>query len=835
MRLLFLAVFLIVNLLGVKDCKAQTGTFVWTNGAPTTNPGASGARFAVDRATFRWYEWVSGTSWVQCGDRIQRISGCSEPNYTPTIHQSWVVINNCDPVPTLYAWNGTAWKLLNPDASNLSRPSGQIVFGTGSGVSSNETLTFSSDSVLKVRGRIDLVDGKNNTNIGLDAGRANYCDAGVNLGYVAGEFDSSVYTVNIGALAGRYQKGRLGIFAGYKAGQRNVGQDCIGIGQETLMQNSGFEVVALGSLAAQKNKTGDRLTAIGTQANSAGESSTNSTYVGWRAGFYQNGIGNTYVGESFNDQGYSGDLNSGVGMQSQHDNYNSTSNNSLGALSLFHLQTVFAAFNDLVPGREYIIQFAGTTNWFEIGATSDTFLHRFTYNGVPTYGTGQLKNFTKGSDRNLALGNYAGFYVGTGSRSVYIGDNCGANQYFRNISDALLIENGNSDTSLISGNFINGRVGINKKVKDLNFNLHVDGTVGFDNLSARDGSFTKQLFYNPTTKEVAFGDTTSNGAITGTGANGYLPYFTGEKTITGTSDATWDGNGLNIFGHRFVNASNILPYASTDDLGIVAKNNFHVYTLAAPSQPVFTVTSSGKFGVNNYNPADYFHILSNDLNTYVTSETTQFGSVTTPATVGFKFVGGGGLRLGSISMLSRWQNTGQGVMKFETRNDSDVEIEAMRLLGDKLGVGTTLPTEKVDVNGNIKASGSLIPGRWTTATRPTPAANTNPVGFNTDLGSLENYDGASWYAIPKIIKASATLNFPSTDAHSSSDLTITVTGAAVGDAVTVAPGVAAISAGSCYTAWVSAANTVTVRFNHYHTGGATDPASAVFNIIVTKY
>lgn len=602
-------------------------------------------------------------------------------------------------------WNGATWVPTDQTAT-VAIPNNQVVFGTGSGVSSNGNLTFSADSILKVRGRIDLVDSKNNTNVGLDAGRANYCDAGVNLGYVAGEFDSSVYTVNIGALAGRYQKGRLGIFAGYKAGERNIGQDCIGIGQETLMQNRGFEVVALGSLAAQKNKTGDRLTAIGTQANSAGESSTNSTYIGWRAGFYQNGIGNTYVGESFNDQGYSGDLNSGVGMQSQHDNYNSTSNNSLGALSLFHLQTVFPAFNDLVPGREYIIQFPGTTNWFDIGATSDTFLHRFTYNGVPTYGTGQLKNFTSGADRNLALGNYAGFYVGMGKRSVYIGDNCGANQYFRNISDALLIENGTSDTSLISGNFVNGRVGINKKVKDLNFNLHVDGTVGFDNLSGRTSSFTKQLFYNPTTKEVAFGDTTvtSTGDITGTGVNGYLSYFTGPKTITGNSDATWDGNGLNIFGHRFVNASGILPYASTDDLGIVAKNNFHVYTLAAPSQPVFTVTATKKFGVNNYNPTDYFHILSDDLNTYVTSETTRFGSVETPATVGFKFIGGGAYQLGEITMQSRLANVLEGLMQFKSRTAAGSLVTAMAITGDNVGINTVNPSAKLDVNGNFKVS-----------------------------------------------------------------------------------------------------------------------------------
>ena len=107
--------------------------------------------------------------------------------------------------------------------------------------------------------------------------------------------------------------------------------------------------------------------------------------------------------------------------------------------------------------------------------------------------------------------------------------------------------------------------------------------------------------------------------------------------------------------------------------------------------------------------------------------------------------------------------------------------------------------------------------------------------YNTTTKTYEIYDGSTRYQYGKIIKASATLDFPSTAVNTNSDLTTTVTGAAVGDVVTVAPPLAAISAHSCYTAWVSAANTVTVRFNHYGAGGATNPASGVFNIIVTKF
>lgn len=81
----------------------------------------------------------------------------------------------------------------------------------------------------------------------------------------------------------------------------------------------------------------------------------------------------------------------------------------------------------------------------------------------------------------------------------------------------------------------------------------------------------------------------------------------------------------------------------------------------------------------------------------------------------------------------------------------------------------------------------------------------------------------------KVLKGSATLNFASTAAQSASDLTITVTGATTNDKVVL--GLPLSPSNGCYTAWVSSANTVKVRFNNY-TSAAVDPASATFEVIV---
>lgn len=91
----------------------------------------------------------------------------------------------------------------------------------------------------------------------------------------------------------------------------------------------------------------------------------------------------------------------------------------------------------------------------------------------------------------------------------------------------------------------------------------------------------------------------------------------------------------------------------------------------------------------------------------------------------------------------------------------------------------------------------------------------------------------SWQALPTILSGSATLDFPNTAAGVSSDLTIIVTGAAVGDVVSVGvPNGSITSDNTSYWGWVSASNTVSVRFNNNNLIVAVNPASGTFKIKV---
>jgi hypothetical protein len=102
--------------------------------------------------------------------------------------------------------------------------------------------------------------------------------------------------------------------------------------------------------------------------------------------------------------------------------------------------------------------------------------------------------------------------------------------------------------------------------------------------------------------------------------------------------------------------------------------------------------------------------------------------------------------------------------------------------------------------------------------------------FSGPVRSLNGFIAGNGNTITKALSGSASLNFGSIGAAAQADLTITITGAAVGDEVIMALP-AAPTAGLIFNAFVSAANTVTVRASNI-TAASIDPAAATFGAIV---
>jgi hypothetical protein len=85
---------------------------------------------------------------------------------------------------------------------------------------------------------------------------------------------------------------------------------------------------------------------------------------------------------------------------------------------------------------------------------------------------------------------------------------------------------------------------------------------------------------------------------------------------------------------------------------------------------------------------------------------------------------------------------------------------------------------------------------------------------------------------PQVISGSATLDFPSTSAGNSSELSVSLSGISDGDVVMIGVPSGSAPANSNYTAYVNNAGTaVIVRFNNY-SSGAIDPASGTFKVTV---
>lgn len=180
---------------------------------------------------------------------------------------------------------------------------------------------------------------------------------------------------------------------------------------------------------------------------------------------------------------------------------------------------------------------------------------------------------------------------------------------------------------------------------------------------------------------------------------------------------------------------------------------------------------------------------------------------------------GGGLLVGSIFAVA--------LMTVTSGNPVDARRTGIFDLTKQGGAGITfVQGDRVYWDNANKRVTSAPAGNRLIGTAMAAALNAD-VTARVLVGHLPPSD-----ALDAGLTATANLNFPSIAAAASADLTIAVAGAAVGD--TVSWGLAsAPTAGIVFQAFVSAADTVTVRATNI-TGGAIDPAAQDIRVTVVK-
>lgn len=273
---------------------------------------------------------------------------------------------------------------------------------------------------------------------------------------------------------------------------------------------------------------------------------------------------------------------------------------------------------------------------------------------------------------------------------------------------------------------------------------------------------------------------------------------------------------------------------------------------------------AGSMGVNVPSPSAALHILKTteqlrvafDASNYYSTTVSSAGSVTYDAvgsSAGFTFNDGiGSGTTGTVAFPlviggSGWTSGGIGMvgLSISPAAGSSPALEFIAGTIVESGSGTHTYEAGLNVDPPTITAGAATATDAATV-RISGATTATVTGTNSSLlvaaGVTRLYGGVQVGSTGSTLLAeysnSATLDFGSTAAGATTDLTITVTGAADGDVVMLGVPNGSEPAGTNlynWRAWVSSANTVTIRLLNMNTVTAIDPASGTFRAAVLHY
>lgn len=159
------------------------------------------------------------------------------------------------------------------------------------------------------------------------------------------------------------------------------------------------------------------------------------------------------------------------------------------------------------------------------------------------------------------------------------------------------------------------------------------------------------------------------------------------------------------------------------------------------------------------------------------------------------------------------------------------ELPVLMLLANSGSTASTLSFGGGSISAQAATKIEFLTAATTTTPKGTVRLAIDATGLVSITGSLSI--STTGTACDGLWSATATLNFGSIAPAEQADITITVTGASVGDSVSLGLP-AAPTSGIVFNAWVSASNTVTIRATNI-TAAAIDPASATYRATVMSF
>jgi hypothetical protein len=263
------------------------------------------------------------------------------------------------------------------------------------------------------------------------------------------------------------------------------------------------------------------------------------------------------------------------------------------------------------------------------------------------------------------------------------------------------------------------QIGTNQISATTGFEFNFAGTnVALMNTAGSMGFGTNQLIGNVTAAQVTPNLVASRSliAITTGGNYGNIIGSGAEKYLD-----------LSYYGFNNVELARI---RSNDESNVATIGTLTFWTLPAGGSVTerMRITSAGNVGIGTTSPSSLLHLSASGY----PSIKIQGGAT-----------GGGGIQClaGSdiyAEIYGEYGSSNNGVLIFRTRGAGTVS-ERMRITsGGNVGIGTTTPAEKLDVNGVIKAASLLLTGTYTTSIS-TSGAWTSAYQTVIPTGTLQAY------------------------------------------------------------------------------------------------